>query len=127
MRPVVRPWMGALAIDVAAVLIFATAGRRSHDDGTGLAQLASVSAPFLIGVAVAWAAVPPVRRDPLAWRSGIVVWVGTVALGLALRRFAWDRSTALSFAIVTTIVLGALIVGWRGLWAIGEPRRTVRS
>lgn len=126
-RSPVRPWMGALAIDVAAVLIFATAGRRSHDDGTGLVQLGGVAAPFLIGLAVAWALVPSVRRDPLSWRSGMAVWVATIVLGLALRRLAWDRGVALSFVIVTALVLGALIVGWRALWAIGEPRRTIRS
>jgi hypothetical protein len=32
---------------------------------------------------------------------------------MVLRKFAFDRGTATSFVIVTTIVLGVFLIGWR--------------
>ena len=118
---------GVLAIDAAAVLVFATAGRQSHDDGSGLSLILTIAAPFLIALVAASVVVAVTRRDPLALTSGIGIWLATVVVGLVLRRVAWDRGTALSFVIVTTLVLGALVVGWRALWNATGRRRTVRS
>lgn len=125
MRP--RPWLGALAFDAAAVLVFATAGRQSHDEGSGIGEIATISAPFLIGLAVGWAAVPGARRQPLVVRTGLGIWAATVVIGLVLRRTAWDRGVAASFVVVTAIVLGALLLGWRALWSITNRQRTIRS
>lgn len=122
-----RPWVGAMAIDAAAVLMFATAGRQSHDAGTGVGQILAIAAPFLIGLVVGWALVPGSRADPLATRTGVGIWLSTVAIGLALRRLAWDRGVALSFVIVTALVLAALLLGWRLIWAISSRPRTIRS
>jgi hypothetical protein len=55
------------------------------------------------------------------------VWLATVAMGLVLRRFVWDRGTAFSFVVVTTLVLGALILGWRAIWARAQRRGGIRS
>ena len=48
-------------------------------------------------------------------RSGLTVWVVTVVVGLLLRRFVFDRGTAIAFVIVTTVTLGVLLVGWRAV------------
>ena len=95
--------------------------------GASIAGLLGVAAPFLIGLAVGWLLVPGARRDPVSLRTGAGVWVATVVIGLLLRRFAWDRGTALSFVVVTTLVLGLLLLGWRAIWALGPSRRAVRS
>ncbi len=125
--PQANAWLGVLAIDTAAVLVFATAGRQSHEDGSGLSLILTIAAPFLIGLVAGTALIAATRRDPLALTSGAVIWVTTVVLGLLLRRLAWDRGTALSFVIVTTLVLGALLLGWRALWIASNRRRTIRS
>lgn len=118
---------GALAIDAVAVLVFAVAGRQSHDDGSGPGLILTIAAPFLIGLAVGTAVLVASRRQPSTWSSGVVVWAATVVIGLVLRRIAWDRGVALSFVIVTTLVLGALLLGWRALWNATSRQRTIRS
>jgi hypothetical protein len=118
----------AVAADVAAVLLFVVLGRSSHDEGNGIASIAGVAAPFLIGLAVGWLVAPTPRARPFAVRSGVQVWAATVVIGVVLRWFAWDRGTALSFIIVAAVFLGLLIVGWRlVLSGATRPRRAVRS
>ena len=122
-----RPWLGALAIDGAAVLLFAVGGRNSHDGDASVAAILGTAAPFLIGLACGTAAVVALRRSPLSWIGGLTVWAATLVIGMVLRRFAWDRGTALSFVIVAAIALGAMFFGWRALWASIGSRRAVRS
>jgi len=103
----------AAACDVVAVLVFVALGRRSHDEGGNVvAGVRSVAAPFLIALAVGWAAAR-VWRAPMAWRTALVVWPVTVAVGMLLRRFVFDRGTATSFIVVATIATGVLLLGWR--------------
>ena len=103
----------AAACDVVAVLLFVTLGRRSHDEGGNVVTgVLSVAAPVLIALAVGWAAAQA-WRAPVAWRTGLVVWPVTVALGMVLRRFAFDRGTATSFIVVASVATGLLLLGWR--------------
>jgi hypothetical protein len=103
----------AAACDVVAVLLFVTLGRRSHDEGGNVVTgVLSVAAPFLIALAVGWAAARA-WRAPVVWRTGLVVWPVTVALGMVLRRFAFDRGTATSFIVVASVATGLLLLGWR--------------
>ena len=109
------------------MLLFVIAGRDSHDDDGGAGDVLTIAAPFLIGLAVAWLASPRLRHRPLSLRAGVDGWVSAVAIGMLLRRVVWDRGTALSFIIVTTLVLGVLLLGWRWIWSIADRRREIRS
>ena len=121
-------WWVALAFDVACVLLFVVLGRRSHDEGDDVAGVLNVAAPFAIGLAIAWVASPNVRRRPRSLRAGIDVWVGTVAIGVLLRWFAWDRSTAFAFVVVATLFLGFFLLGWRVVVSgTSRPRRALQS
>ena len=118
----------AVAADVAAVLLFVVLGRSSHDEGNGIASIAGVAAPFLIGLAVGWLAMPTPRARPFAVSAGVQIWSATVVIGVVLRWFAWDRGTAVSFIVVAAVFLGFFIVGWRVVLAgATRPRRAVRS
>jgi hypothetical protein len=98
---------------VVAVLLFVAVGRRSHDEGGNVvAGVLAVAAPFLLALAVGWTAARA-WRAPMAWRTALVVWPVTVAVGMVLRRFVFDRSTATSFIIVATLATGVLLLGWR--------------
>jgi len=118
----------AVAADVASILVFVLLGRSSHDEGTGIGAVASVAAPFLIGLAAGWLLAPGPRRRPFAIATGVQVWLTTVGIGVVLRWFAWDRGTAVSFIIVAALFLGLFLVGWRVvITGATRPRRAVRS
>jgi uncharacterized membrane protein YbjE (DUF340 family) len=120
-------WLGPATVDVVAVLLFAVAGRNAHDESSGVSTVLTIAAPFLIGLAAGWIGSSSARRAPIAVRTGVLLWVTTVGLGLVLRRTVWDRGTALSFVIVATLVLGALIVGWRAMRVFAHRRRELPS
>ncbi|GAB3450790.1 hypothetical protein GCM10027517_38910 [Phycicoccus ginsengisoli] len=103
---------GAFAADAAFVLIFATIGRASHREGLTLAGVLLVAWPFLLALVAGWALAVRVRAWPVRVPGSEVVWLVTVVLGLVLRvltggGFAW------SFGLVTLLVLGLFLVGWR--------------
>jgi hypothetical protein len=104
----------AFLLDVVAVVAFVAIGRRSHEEDSGLGNLVEITAPFLIALAVGWA-ILRMWRSPLWSNRAIGMWLITVALGMLLRRTVFDRGTAVSFVIVTTIVLGVFLLGWRGV------------
>ena len=54
--------------------------------------------------------------------------MATVVIGVLLRWFAWDRSTALAFVVVAALFLGFFFLGWRVVVAgTSRPRSAVRS
>jgi hypothetical protein len=108
---------GAAAADLVAVLVFAAVGRRSHEEGFSLLGVLEVAAPFLVGAVVGWLA-GRVWREPLAWRSGLAVWLGTAVVGLALRALVLHR-LPLSFVLVASVSLAVFLLGWRLLFRAG--------
>jgi len=114
-----------LLLDVVAVLVFAAAGRESHAEGVDVIGVLGVAAPFLLGGAVG-ALASRSWRDPVSWRSGLATWVGAVVVGLALRAVLLDR-LPLSFAVVATVVLAVLLLGWRGLARAAAAARVRRT
>ena len=107
-----------IALDAAAVLAFAALGRASHAED--LAGTLLTAAPFVLGAAVG-TLVARTWRDALAWRSGLAVWAGAVVVGLPLRAAVTGR-LPLSFAIVATVALGVLVLGWRGVARLATRR-----
>ena len=102
----------AALADAACVVAFAALGRASHDEGSAVGGTLAVAAPFLVGGALGWT-VAQGWRAPLSLRTGAAAWAGALVVGMLLRNLAWDRGTAPSFVIVTAIVLGVPILGWR--------------
>ncbi|MCB0880635.1 MAG: DUF3054 domain-containing protein [Thermoleophilia bacterium] len=101
-----------LATDIVAVLAFALAGRRSHDEGAAVAGVVRTALPFAGGVVAGWLACRA-WRDPAAGATGLVVWVAAVAVGMLLRVAFTDGGAPASFVAVATVALGVLILGWR--------------
>ena len=101
-----------ITLDIFSVLLFVAVGRRNHNDSTGVSGVFEVALPFLIALISGWL-VTRAWRSPQALSTGVVIWLITVALGLALRNFLFDRGTATPFIIVATLVLGALIAARR--------------
>ena len=112
MRPPARIAVRAAVLDVAAVLVFVVIGRANHGHGEAVAGVASTAWPFLAGLAVGWLAARAWRRPAGLWPSGVAAWLGTVAVGMALRVLA-GQGTALSFIVVALVFLGLFLLGWR--------------
>ncbi len=100
-----------LLLDPAAVLLFATIGRDTHERGSSLTGTLETAAPFLAATAAGWL-LTRAWRDPLAPRTGLGVAATTVALGMVLRRLA-GRGTAGPFVVVAILFLGGVMLGWR--------------
>jgi hypothetical protein len=111
--------------DLAAFLVFAVIGRRSHGEAAGIAAAAEVvatAAPFALG----WALVAPwlgayreanTERLPAALRTTALAWAVALPVGGALRALMIGRLSPLSFYVVTFLAVLAILGGWRALYA----------
>ena len=98
-----------LAVDLLLVGVFAVIGRLSHYGTLTAGGWWTTAWPFLAGTLVAWVLLTAVRRDPAAITSGVVVWLGALVGGMALRQVS-GQGTATAFVVVATLVLGVLLV-----------------
>lgn len=117
-----------MAIDVVLLLLFALSGRRSHEHTLTLLGVLQTAAPFLLAFAVLTLLSRPWINHSRIWPTGILIWIGTVALGMALR-VLFGGTAATAFIIVTTVVLGVFLVGRRIVTTLLARRaaRTVNS
>lgn len=109
----------APVIDLAVIIVFVVLGRAEHDStaaegGSALTGLATTLAPFAVALGAAWAQ-PSIRRAPLAVRSGLIVWVVTLAGGLALRSLVVGDGIAPAFIAVAAGFTALGIIGWRSI------------
>lgn len=109
----------ALAVDLVLVLLFATVGRASHDEGVTVDGVLLVAWPFVVALLVGWLVARRRSGWPVRMPGSATVWVVTAVLGLGLRvltggGFAW------SFGLVTLLVLGLFLVGWRCAVEVGR-------
>jgi FtsH-binding integral membrane protein len=91
---------GGLA-DACCVAAFVVIGRASHTEGETLA-----------GLAVGWLATRAWRRPTAVLRTGVGVWLSTVALGMVLRVVS-GQGAAAAFVVVALAFLGLFMLGWR--------------
>lgn len=116
--------IGALALDLGAVVVFSVIGRASHSEGIlgerGIG-LATTVWPFAVGVLLGWIAVRAWKK-PCAWRpTGVGVWAGALVGGMLLR-LASGQGVQVSFVIVAAIILAAFLMGWRVLSGVLAKR-----
>ena len=114
MRPArsLRSALVALVVDVAFVLLFATIGRISHEEGATFGGVAGVAWPFVVALLVGWAIARLRTGWPARMPGSSSVWLVTVVLGLLLR-VATGGGFAWSFGVVTLLTLGLFLIGWR--------------
>jgi peptidoglycan/LPS O-acetylase OafA/YrhL len=115
----VRAAVTAFVVDACLVLVFATVGRASHDEGLDVAGVLGVAWPFLGGLAVGWLVARRRGAWPVGLRGGALVWLVTALGGLVLRVLA-GGGFAWSFGLVTLLVLGIFLVGWRCAVEVGR-------
>lgn len=110
-----------LAIDLVLVITFAAIGRASHAEDLSAGGIAQTAWPFLVAVVVG-SLLGQRFAGSSWWRQGLVVWAVTVIGGLTLR-LAAGQSAAAGFVVVTTLVLGLLLIGWRALARLRSSAR----
>jgi len=116
--------LGAAAADIVSILVFVALGRSSHDEGgNAVTEAVKVAAPFLIALAIGWL-VARAWTSPTAPTTGMVIWVVTIAGGMLLRHFVFDRGTALAFIIVASAFTLLFLVGWRFAFEWWRGRRS---
>jgi hypothetical protein len=124
-----RPLVGVLAVgDSLALTVFVVVGAVSHGRQplSNPGPVAAILVPFLL----AWGAVAllgglytadavaDVRR---ALGRTVPAWVVAALLGQGLRATPLFRGgTSVAFALVTLVVGGALVGGWRAAFALGR-------
>jgi hypothetical protein len=111
----------AVLIDACCVLVFVVIGRASHTRGEALAGIASTAWPFLCGLAAGWIAGRAWRRPLTISPAGVVIWLCTVTLGMALRVVS-GQGTAAAFIVVALAFLGLFLLGWRLLARLATRR-----
>lgn len=92
-------------------MVFALAGRASHDSDIW-GGLVGTAWPFLGALAAGWLVSLAWRAPRAPLRTGVPVWLVTVAGGMLLRA-ASGQGTALPFVVVATLTLLVALVGWR--------------
>ncbi len=68
--------------------------------------------PFLVGTVIGWFAARGARRPAAVVATGLVVWLSTEIVGMFLRALT-GQGTAWSFVLVSLVVLGVFLVGYR--------------
>ncbi|OBA59238.1 hypothetical protein A5647_18110 [Mycobacterium sp. 1100029.7] len=115
--------LGWLGVDVLCVLMFCAVGRRSHDEGLNIPGIAATAWPFLAGTFVGWLASRAWQRPTAVKPTGVVVWLCTVVIGVALRKVS-SAGVAASFVVVTASVTALLLLGWRAAVGLALRRRS---
>jgi len=106
----------SVVLDAVFVILFTVIGRVSHGEGLGFGGVAQTAWPFLVGTLLGWLVTAAWRRPLAIVRSGIPIWVLTVAVGMVLRVVS-SQGIAVSFVIVAAVFVGVFLLGWRALVA----------
>ena len=112
----------ALAADVICIVVFAIVGRANHGEATDALGVLDTAWPFLAGY-VAGLLLSRGWRDPLGEPVAAVVWLATLFGGVLLR-WLTGAGVQLSFVVVATLVLAAMLLGWRGIFALVQRARS---
>lgn len=103
----------AAGADLLAVLVFAALGRSSHAEVLTAFGVLTTAAPFLLGLLIGWLTARS-WRAPLRLPVGVVVWTGTVVVGLGIR-VAVTHRLPLTFVLVAAVSLALLLLSWRAV------------
>jgi hypothetical protein len=110
------------AADLVLVLIFVLLGRGSHDEGFSVVGSLDTAWPFVAGLAVGWLTSRAWRFPRGVTYPGVVIWASTAVIGVVLRTIS-GQGVAVSFVIVTAMVLAVFLLGWRLIAAVVSRRR----
>lgn len=118
----VRLPLAVAGADTVMILVFAAVGRDAHQRGDVVTGVLLTAWPFLAGAAMGWIVARAWRAPLSVRRTGIAVYLGSVAGGMVLRALT-GQTVVLPFVIVALLSLGLLLLGYRLLLAGFRSRR----
>ncbi|MDA3803862.1 DUF3054 domain-containing protein [Clavibacter sp. CT19] len=122
-RPAARPEiLRAAVLDAALVVVFVLIGRASHGEDLAPSGVLGTAWPFLAAGVVGWIVARAWRAPSRIVPTGLVAWGVTVVVGMVLRALTGE-GVVVPFVITTAIILGILLLGWRGIVAVAVRRR----
>lgn len=124
-RPAAR-WLAPLAADLACVLVFAAAGKATHEASASNWVILAIVWPYALAAVLAHG-VLVARGRPAGrlWPEGAMVLAVTYVLGMLLRAVS-GRGIEVDFLVVAVIFLALMMLGWRGIAQVAGRRRTSR-
>lgn len=109
-------------LDIVVILVFASAGRSSHDSANTFLGITSTAWPFLVGLGLGWFITKQWKDttggNPVAlqiWPAAIMMSLVTWSVGLALRLVSGSTNEG-GFPLVSFGFLVLILVGWRIIW-----------
>lgn len=122
--PPTTRWLPPVIADLACVLVFAFAGKTSHEASDSDWVVLAIVWPFALAVVLVHAGlVLRGRQTRRLWPEGAVILAVTYLVGMLLR-VASGRGIAVAFLIVAVLFLALTMLGWRGLAQLALRRRT---
>ena len=119
-----RAWILPLVADLACVLVFAIAGKGSHEAGSSEWVVLAIVWPFAVGVLAAHGGLLARGRAARpVLPAGVAVLATTYVLGMVLRVVS-GRGIAGGFLVVAAIFLAVTLLGWRALARLVSRRRS---
>jgi hypothetical protein len=125
-RGATAAWLPAFVADLVCVLVFAMAGKSSHEASRSEWVVLAIVWPFALSVVLAYAGLLA-RKRLLArvWPEGVCVVAVTYVLGMALRAIS-GRGIAGGFLVVAVLFLALSMLGWRLVWRLITRRRSLK-
>lgn len=115
-----------LLADLVCVLVFAAAGKSTHEAIDSNWVVVAIVWPYALSVALAHAGLLiRGRRTWRVWPEGAVVLASTYLLGMGLRVIS-GRGIEVGFLVVAALFLALTMLGWRGVVQLATRRRTSR-
>lgn len=118
-----RAWLPQAILDILLVLVFAAVGRSNHGEAVSLSGVFTTAWPFLAGLVLGWGVSRAWKSPTEIFPSGVMVWLGTLLFGMALR-VATGGGFAVAFFIVAALFLGAVLIGSRAIMRRVTAKRT---
>lgn len=116
-------WLPPVAADLVCVLVFAMAGKASHEASRSDWVVLAIVWPYALSVALVHAALLAGGRPPRrVWPEGVAVLAVTFLLGTRLRVMS-GRGIAAGFLAVTAVFLALTMPGWRTILLLATRRR----
>lgn len=125
-RPIAR-WLPPVVADLVCVLVFAFAGKTSHEASASDWVVLAIVWPFALAAVLAHVALLlRGRQTRRTWPEGGVVLAVTYVLGMLLRAIS-GRGIAVGFLVVAVLFLALTMLGWRCVAQLVVARRTSRT